>query len=190
MFAGKTGTRDIWDEKSHAYRKDINAVSFCGYFPMDKPQYTVIIYIYGVPYHSDVAADAFARIARSIMNSANYSATRSASDYPFTPLTRTAPIRKKYFNTLLKGLGYDTVTYETNAPYLRVDATDTNRHVTVTALQANTYQKMPDVRGMVASDAVTELIRARYNPQIIGKGRVKSQVLDNQTGVVKLYLEP
>ncbi len=190
MFAGKTGTRDIWDEKAGAYRKDINAVSFCGYFPMDKPQYTVIIYIYGVPYHSDVAADAFARIARSIMNSANYSATRSASDYPFTPLARTAPIRKKYFNTLLKGLGYDTVTYETTAPYLRVDAADTNRHVTVTALQANTYQKMPDVRGMVAADAVTELIRAHYNPQIIGKGRVKSQVLDSQTGIVKLYLEP
>ena len=91
---------------------------------------------------------------------------------------------------MLKGLGYDTVTYETNAPYLKVDAVDTNRHVTVTALQANTYQKMPDVRGMMAADAVTELIRARYNPQIIGKGRVKSQVLDNQTGVVKLYLEP
>ena len=190
MFAGKTGTRDIWDEKARAYRKDINAVSFCGYFPMDKPQYTVIIYIYGVPYHSDVAADAFARIARSIMNSSNYSATRSASDYPFTPLARTAPIRKKYFNTLLSGLGYDTITYETNAPYLRVDAADTNRHVTVTALQANTYQKMPDVRGMMAADAVTELIRARYKPQIIGKGRVKSQILDEKTHTVKLYLDP
>ena len=190
MFAGKTGTRDIWDESIGNYRKDINAVSFCGYFPMDKPQYTVIVYIYGVPHHSTVAADAFARIARSIMNSSNYSATRSADDYPFTPLARTSPIRKKYFNTLLKGLGYDTVAYETEAPYLRVDATDTNRHVTTTALQANTYQKMPDVRGMMAADAVTELIRARYKPQIIGKGRVKSQVLDNQTGIVKLYLEP
>ena len=190
MFAGKTGTRDIWDESIGNYRKDINAVSFCGYFPMDKPQYTVIVYIYGVPHHSTVAADAFARIARSIMNSSNYSATRSAGDYPFTPLARTAPIRKKYFNTLLKGLGYDTVAYDTQSPYLRVDATDTNRHVTVTALPANTYQKMPDVRGMMAADAVTELIRARYNPQIIGKGRVKTQVLDNQTGIVKLYLEP
>ena len=142
MFAGKTGTRDIWDESIGNYRKDINAVSFCGYFPMDKPQYTVIVYIYGVPQHSTVAADAFARIARSIMNSSNYSATRKASDFPFTPLERTAPIRKKYFNSLLKGLGYDTVTYETNVPYLRVDAADTNRHVTVTALQAKTYQKM------------------------------------------------
>ena len=190
MFAGKTGTRDIWDESIGNYRKDINAVSFCGYFPMDKPQYTVIVYIYGVPHHSTVAADAFARIARSIMNSANYSATRSAGDYPFTPLARTAPIRKKYFNTLLKGLGYDTVAYETQSPYMRVDATDTNRHVTVTALPANTFQKMPDVHGMMAADAVTELIRAHYQPQIIGKGRVKTQVLDSQTGIVKLYLEP
>ena len=190
MFAGKTGTRDIWDESIGNYRKDINAVSFCGYFPMDKPQYTVIVYIYGVPQHSTVAADAFARIARSIMNSSNYSATRKASDFPFTPLERTAPIRKKFFNTLLKGLGYDTVTYETQAPYLKVDAADTNRHVTVTALQANTYQKMPDVRGMMAADAVTELIRAGYNPQIIGKGRVKSQILDEKTHTVKLYLDP
>ena len=171
MFAGKTGTRDI-------------------YFPMDKPQYTVIVYIYGVPQHSTVAADAFARIARSIMNSSNYSATRRVEDYPFTPLARTAPIRKKYFNTLLKGLGYDTVSYETAAPYLRVDAADTNKHVTVTALQANTYQKMPDVRGMMAADAVTELIRAGYNPRIIGKGRVKTQVYDDKTHTVKLYLDP
>lgn len=190
MFAGKTGTRDIWDESIGNYRKDINAVSFCGYFPMDKPQYTVIVYIYGVPQHSTVAADAFARIARSIMNSSNYSATRRVEDYPFTPLARTAPIRKKYFNTLLKGLGYDTVSYETAAPYLRVDAADTNKHVTVTALQANTYQKMPDVRGMMAADAVTELIRAGYNPRIIGKGRVKTQVYDDKTHTVKLYLDP
>ena len=189
MFAGKTGTRDIWDEQARAYRTDINAVSFCGYFPMDKPQYTVIIYIYGVPFHSDVAVDAFARIARSIMNSANYSATRSTADSPFTPLGKTGPIQRKYFNTLLSGLGYDTVTHESNIPYVRVETSDTNRHVTAKPLPPNTYQKMPDVRGMVASDAVTELIRAGYNPRIIGIGRVKSQVLDNSSGIVKLYLE-
>ena len=190
MFAGKTGTRDIWDEQMGCYRKDINAVSFCGYFPMDRPQYTVIVYIYGVPQMSSVAVDAFARIARSIMNSSNYSATRSAADFPFTPLGRTAPIRRKYFNTLLNGLGYDTVDYETPAPYLRVDAADTNRHVSVRALPLTQYQKMPDVRGMLASDAVTELIRAGYKVRISGKGRVKSQVLDNSSGIVKIYLDP
>ena len=124
------------------------------------------------------------------MNSSNYSATRSAADFPFTPLGRTAPIRRKYFNTLLNGLGYDTVDYETPAPYLRVDAADTNRHVSVRALPLTQYQKMPDVRGMLASDAVTELIRAGYKVRISGKGRVKSQVLDNSSGIVKIYLDP
>ena len=190
MFAGKTGTRDIWDESIHDYRKDINAVSFCGYFPMDKPQYTVIVYIYGVPHHSTVAADAFAKIARSIMNSSNYSATRKASDSPFTPLGRTAPIRRQYFNTLMAGLGYDTVQYDTDVPYLRVDQTDTNRHVTARSLPLNQYQKMPDVRGMLASDAVAEVIRAGYKVRISGKGRVKTQVLDDKTHTVKLYLDP
>ena len=190
MFAGKTGTRDIWDEQMHCYRKDINAVSFCGYFPMDHPQYTVIVYIYGVPQMSSVAVDAFGRIARSIMNSSNYSATRKASDSPFTPLGRTAPIQKKYFNTLLSGLGYDTVDYETDATYLRVDQTDTNRHVTARALPLSQYQKMPDVRGMLASDAVTELIRAGYQVRINGRGRVKSQVLDDKSHTVRLYLDP
>ena len=190
MFAGKTGTRDIWDESIHDYRKDINAVSFCGYFPMDKPQYTVIVYIYGVPHHSTVAADAFAKIARSIMNSSNYSATRKASDSPFTPLGRTAPIRRQYFNTLMAGLGYDTVQYDTDVPYLRVDQTDTSRHVTARSLPLNQYQKMPDVRGMLASDAVAEVIRAGYKVRISGKGRVKTQVLDDKTHTVKLYLDP
>ena len=189
-FAGKTGTRDIWDESIGNYRKDINAVSFCGYFPMDKPQYTVIVYIYGVPQHSTVAADAFARIAKSIMNSSNYSATRSAEDLAFTPLKTTSPIQRQFFNTLLHGLGYDTVTERIQTPYMRVESTDTNRHVTALGLQLKQYQKMPDVRGMLASDAVTELIRAGYTPRVTGKGRVKSQTLDNTTKTVTLYLNP
>ena len=58
------------------------------------------------------------------------------------------------------------------------------------ALPLNQFQKMPDVRGMLASDAVAEVIRAGYKVKIVGKGRVKTQVLDNQTGTIKLYLDP
>jgi len=90
----------------------------------------------------------------------------------------------------LAGLGYDTVSYETDANYVRVDQTDTNRHVTAKALPLGQYQKMPDVRGMLASDAVTELIRAGYKVGISGRGRVKSQILDDKTHTVKLYLDP
>lgn len=191
QFAGKTGTRDIWDPETKSYRKDINSVSFCGYFPMDKPQYTIIIYIYGVPYHSDVAVDAFSKIASSIMNSSNYSATRSVNDLPKIKMGRSGPIHKSYFNKLLAGMGYDTVTYETNDNYLRIDFGDTNRHVSVKALPLNTYQKkMPDVHGMTAADAAAEVVRAGYQVRVFGKGYVKKQVLDDNSKIVKLYLEP
>ena len=189
-FAGKTGTRDIWDEDARAYRKDINAISFCGYFPMDEPEYTMIIYIYGIPQHSGEAADVFAKIARQIKNKADYGATRKVSDLPFTPLSPTAPIRRQHFNTLLSGLGYDTVEYATTVPYLRVEKADTNRHVKVHSLPRNQFQKMPDVRGMLAADAVPEIIRAGYKVSISGRGRVKSQTLDEKTHTIKLYLEP
>ena len=73
---------------------------------------------------------------------------------------------------------------------MRVESTDTNRHVTAFGLQLKQYQKMPDVRGMLASDAVAEVIRAGYKVRISGKGRVKTQVLDDKTHTVKLYLDP
>lgn len=189
MFAGKTGTRDIWDANAGAYRTDINSVSFCGYFPMDKPQYTIIIYIYGVPHHSDVAVDAFARIARSIMNSSNYSATRNVKDLPLKEMRRSGPIRKNNFNVLLAGLGYDTVSYDTKDDYLRIDLADTNKKVKVRALPLNYFQKMPDVRGMTASDAVVELTKAGYKVKVFGIGYVAKQVKEENTNTVKLYLQ-
>lgn len=189
MFAGKTGTRDIWDEAAKSYRKDINSVSFCGYFPMDKPQYTIIIYIYGVPHHSTVAVDAFAKIARSIMNSSNYSATRSVHDLPLKQMGRSGPIKLTNFNTLLSGLGYDTVSYDTKDNYLRIDVGDTNKHVSVRALPLNNFQRMPDVRGMTASDAVSEITKAGFKAKVFGVGYVQKQILDENTKTIKLYLD-
>lgn len=190
MFAGKTGTRDIWDPATKSYRKDINSVSFCGYFPMDKPQYTIIIYIYGVPHHSEVAVDAFAKIASSIMNSANYSATRSVKDLPLIKMGKSGPINKNYFNKLISGMGYDTVSYNTPDRYIRIDFGDTNKHVSVRALPSNFYQKMPDVHGMTANDATAEIIKSGLKVKVFGKGYVKKQILDDNSKIVKLYLEP
>lgn len=190
MFAGKTGTRDIWDAQSKSYRKDINSVSFCGYFPMDKPQYTIIIYIYGVPHHSDVAVDAFSRIASSIMNSSNYSATRSVDDLPLLKMGRSGPINKGTFNKLVSGMGYDTVTYDTDDDYIRIDFGDTNRMLSVRAVPHSEYQKMPDVHGMTAADAVAEMAKAGFRVRVIGRGYVKKQVYDDNARFVKLYLEP
>lgn len=72
LFAGKTGTRDIWDPETNTYLKSRNSASFCGYFPAEQPQYTVIVYLYNIAKMSGEAADVFANIAQRVMNIQNF----------------------------------------------------------------------------------------------------------------------
>jgi len=67
-FAGKTGTRDILVELENGwgYVKNRNSISFCGYFPADKPKYSMIVYIYDVQGMSAPAAQLFYTIAKRI----------------------------------------------------------------------------------------------------------------------------
>jgi len=69
-FAGKTGTRDILIQLSDGtwgYYKGRNSVSFCGYFPAEKPKYSMIVYLYDVEGMSATAAQLFYTIAKRIM---------------------------------------------------------------------------------------------------------------------------
>jgi len=67
-FAGKTGTRDILVEHENGwgYVKNRNSISFCGYFPVEKPKYSMIVYIYDVQGMSAPAAQLFYTIAKRI----------------------------------------------------------------------------------------------------------------------------
>ncbi len=188
-FAGKTGTRDVWDASISGYNVDRNAVSFCGYFPKDRPKYTVIVYIYDVPHHSEVAVDVFAKIARSIMNSNNYSAMHNIEEYARVPLVQNRPINKRYFNSLFYSLGYDTVAYDTPHQFFLAQA-DTTYQLKVQTVPVDTLEGVPNVKNMIASDAVAVLTRAGYNTSINGRGVVKRQVIERSNKRVKLYLEP
>lgn len=199
-FAGKTGTRDIWDQARGAYNYDRNAVSFCGYFPKDNPKYTAIVYMYNVPQHSEVAVDVFGKIARSIMNSNNYSAMHSISEYKVKPFLTNTPVNRRYFNKLLSKMGYDTVAYETDARYLIVQLENTKvknaddklnekKVPMVKAVKISNHEGVPDVRNMIASDAVMELTRAGMRVELVGRGVVRTQVNDIPNKRVKLYLE-
>jgi cell division protein FtsI (penicillin-binding protein 3) len=196
-FAGKTGTRDIWDADAKAYNYDRNAVSFCGYFPKEKPKYTAIVYIYNVPQHSEVAVDVFSKIARNIMNSNNFSAMHSITEYSVKPAYFNSPVNKRYFNVLLHNMGYDTVAYETKAQFLSMTRERTSARnaknpkyaPVVKTLKYITVEGVPDVKNMIASDAVATLTRAGYKVAIHGRGTVKAQVCDTKNRTVKLYLE-
>ena len=70
-FAGKTGTRDILvesEEGDWGYDRTRNSISFCGYFPAEKPKYTMIVYLYDVKSMSGPAVQLFYTIAKRITN--------------------------------------------------------------------------------------------------------------------------
>lgn len=189
MFAGKTGTRDLWDAKTRSWIYDRNAVSFCGYFPKDDPTYTMIIYIYDVPQHSEVAVDAFRRVARAIMNYTKYSAMKSVEDFPYQRFFSKQPINRSYFNTLISSFGYDTLAYSSSAKYWTFDSKDTSSTlVKPVEVKLKKINKMPDVRGMIASDAISELASAGYKVTIVGRGIVIDQVYDKERKLVRLRL--
>lgn len=189
-FAGKTGTRDIWDAAAGGYNYDRNAVSFCGYFPKDNPKYTVIVYIYDVPQHSEVAVDVFGKIARSILNSNNFSAMHSIEEFTFQPLKSTRPVNKRFLNPLLHSFGFDTTEYKTPHQFLSAQSVDTLRTIKATAVPINKLEGAPNVMNMIASDAVAVLTRAGYKSAVYGRGVVRRQVVDRPNKIVKLYLEP
>ena len=69
-IAGKTGTTKKIDPVTRKYLTNINITSFCGFFPVDEPQYTMLVildhpkkYVYA----SETAAPAFRDIAKKII---------------------------------------------------------------------------------------------------------------------------
>ena len=68
-IAGKTGTAQKFDVQNRRYSKDLNLVSFCGFFPADRPDYTIVV-ILDEPrtgsWGGTVAAPLFRRIAEQI----------------------------------------------------------------------------------------------------------------------------
>jgi cell division protein FtsI/penicillin-binding protein 2 len=72
LFAGKTGTRDILvkgEDGSYKYEnRRRNSIAFCGYFPVENPQYSMIVYLYDVTTMSGPAVQLFYTIAKRIMS--------------------------------------------------------------------------------------------------------------------------
>lgn len=68
-FAGKTGTRDILVESEdgkYRYNSGRNSIFFCGYFPVEKPKYSMIVCLYDVKVTSGQAVQLFYTIAKRI----------------------------------------------------------------------------------------------------------------------------
>ncbi len=187
-FAGKTGTRDIWDEEAKAYNYSKNSVSFCGFFPADTPKYTCLVFMYNVSGKSYLAVDVFTRIAERIINNCNYGALQTVNREHGSRLPRTHVVNSQQYKLIMESLGIAYPSSQLPVPYVTSGLRD-DHSVMLKTPKFKNGDKLPDVSEMIAADAVSELTRAGYKVKVYGYGVVRKQVFDSSSNTVTLYLE-
>lgn len=172
-IAGKTGTAQI-AQNNKGYNKSNYKASFCGYFPADNPKYSCIVVINnptkGIYYGGSIAGPVFKEIADKVY------ASRLSPDKIKTDSIPTYNIEKASgsYNDIAYLLKYSSLKLEQmkDSDYIRIETVDSN---TVVKPLVMVDERMPEVIGMGARDAIFLLESAGVNVKIIGKGKVKRQ---------------
>lgn len=186
-FAGKTGTRDIWDETTQSYLKNKNSASFCGYFPADNPRYTAIVFIYNVSRKSTIAVKAFANIARNVMRLTYLSSLQEIPKENKKTIPSSRAIANVDIPFVLQGYGIEATPLKNSSPYSTISYYDDELQHSKTPILLE--KNRPNMTGLTAADAIYELNRLGYVVKIYGRGRVKNQEYNTEKMTAKLHLE-
>ena len=181
-IAGKTGTRDIYDQTLGRYDYSRNAISFCGYFPADDPQYTCLVYLFDVKkrYGSGEAARLFSNIAHQIIYPAK------ELDRSEKHLAAKRPVRWQTLKAAIEHWKTGTMPAE-KADYCLTSREEPTRF---DAYSVSVKDSVPNVIGLSASDAIAEVRKYGHRTQISGKGNVVSQSFTKENNTVTLTLSP
>ena len=158
--SGKTGTAQIAAAGGGGYHSGITRymVSFCGYFPSEAPQYSCIVCIVksGLPASGGgQCGPVFSEISQYIMSKGNSHDAKEVSDSNSVYVPTSVRGQEKRANLVYEELG---IRKQLDA---KVDSFPEN--------------KVPNVTGMGARDAVYELQKRGLKVRTTGKGRVKGQ---------------
>lgn len=175
-IAGKTGTAVIAQGKQ-GYKnggKKIYQASFCGYFPAEDPQYSMIVVINSPGtngYYGNVVAGTIFREVADKVYSLNLNMHKSVNKG--NPAKSTPVITKGNtddIKTIYSFLG--SKVNNVQAEWSTVVANGS--HVTLTSTEVNN-EEVPDVTGMSLKDALYLLEGLGLKVSVVGKGSVKKQ---------------
>ncbi len=181
-FAGKTGTRDIYNQELGKYDPNRNAISFCGYFPAENPKYTCIVYLFDVPkrYGSGQAVQLFSKIAHQVL----YPAKELDKSHKYLIVNH--PVHWQMLKRAIEHWKLGKVPAG-NMNYCVSSKEDSSAYV---ARPIVTKDNLPNVVGLSAADAITEIRRSGHRVAISGRGIVTSQSLNIENNTVMLTLSP
>ncbi len=192
-IAGKTGTAKI--SGKNGYINGAYNATFVGYFPADNPQYSCIVVINKPTQHgyygASAAAPAFKEIADKIYAT---SLAIASNDNTLLNGKTDIPIPKKMCyaqnaKTIYKALGLKISDYIKNEEWVTIKKH--HNTINLNAVEPST-NKMPDVRGMKAKDAIYLLTNLGLKTLIKGRGVVRSQSVKpgaNIKGIKKIILQ-
>ena len=182
-IAGKTGT-------AKAYEGNKKLMSFCGFFPAEAPEYTLIVqmmYDYEIDPRpkeekdlntyggGSTSALAFKEIAENIMTERFFSPIENAIDKknPAKPKVKKGNINEENYLLTSIGAQEEKPQAEKGEEWGKINYC---------------MPGVPDVKGMGAKDATFLLQRKGLKVIITGYGTVKQQTVEGKT--VKLLLQP
>ncbi|MCX2473946.1 penicillin-binding protein [Pedobacter sp. MC2016-05] len=184
-IAGKTGTAQVADaNKGYKAKKQYQA-SFVGYFPADKPKYSMIVVIndprggyYGALVSGPVFREVADRIYASDMQMYNDVPTRLVGNTGNPP---TKAGQSKATQKVFKAFGFKPL-FASKSEYYNIVDTSAGE-----VFQENTERKgiMPNVSGMGLKDALYLLGNAGLKTKVIGSGKVIAQSITAGTRVGK-----
>lgn len=172
-IAGKTGTAQI-AQNNKGYNKSNYKASFVGYFPADDPKYSCIVVINnptkGIYYGGSIAGPVFKEIADKVYATRMINSSKATDSIPDGTIKLIAGSASD-LHWLLRNSNFhmdNTLT----ADYMVIKCSDSATNIKALTVAED---RMPDLFGMGARDAVYLLESAGIRVKITGKGKVKRQ---------------
>ncbi|MEO6455884.1 MAG: penicillin-binding protein [Ginsengibacter sp.] len=190
-FAGKTGTAvTALDNRGYNKANKIYQSSFIGYFPADKPKYSIAVVIQNgyesrLAYGGVVSAPVFKEVADRIY-------ATSISDKPFfySPFVNDSTNYKYYglnsdLNKILNVFNIPFIDSSTTGYWRDMNLYNNQAVLLSNPLAVQQVNTMPDVRGLGLKDAVYLLENIGLNVSAAGRGKVMYQSVAAGTNLSK-----
>jgi cell division protein FtsI (penicillin-binding protein 3) len=190
QISGKTGTAQVAD-KGIPYSAKVYQGSFVGYFPSEKPRYTVCVVIRTKPhsnayYGGTLAAPVFRMVADKIFASGMgiwNGPLDSIAQKTDNNLVANRAASNNAYAQLFKTLGYPTQLNGTPKDLVKLTL-DSNKQIKLVK-ENITYGIVPDVKGLGLKDAVYLLENEGMKISIVGRGSIQGQSIAPGTKVIK-----
>ena len=161
-IAGKTGTAQIYEEKRGYRPKGQNNVTFCGFFPYDKPKYTGIVVVSNPKYPRGAASTGGTVLRNVAIKLFSRGMLDNVSDYLANPVTGTSPT---FYGSYRSG--------RTSALHGFLDFSHM-RVLRTAKRHSGRITTVPDVTGLGIREALVELESAGLLVNFSGTGYVTS----------------